>query len=76
VKDYYGQERLNLVTGEKNEAFSYPFRFMITAIDNETGLLPKDLDELGEFKIFLRDYEFDVKNPEARTSSNFTEILF
>ena len=75
IKNYYGLEYLNLVTGEVNEEFNYPFRFMITAIDNETGRLPPDLNELGEFKLYLWEYEFDIEHPEDKPSSNFTEIL-
>jgi hypothetical protein len=75
IKNYYGLEYLDLVTGEVNEDFNYPFRFMITAIDNETGRLPPDLDELGEFKLYLWQYRFDVEHPDDKPSSNRTEIF-
>ena len=74
IKNYYKTEFLNLKTGAVNEDFNYPFRFMVTAIDNETGRLPPDLDQLGEFKVFLWDYRFDITHPEDKPISNRTEI--
>ena len=48
IKNFYKDEHLNLSTGAFHHEYDeYPFRFMITAIDNETGRLPPDLYQLG-----------------------------
>lgn len=66
---FYEDEPLKIVVGkpETNE-YEYPFRFILTGFDTETGKYPADVQYLGIPGIYIWEYHFDPKTMDAPIS--------
>ena len=58
----------------KENGYNYPFRFILTAIDTETGQTPEDLEQLGTFRFRIWEYIFDADEEDSLPETTFTEI--